>query len=134
MVAEDESDRSAAQARTVGARADRDRQRTPGDHAVTFQLFDPRGAKVVEKRVLSRGGMATNDFALGAGIPGGAYVLRATSELGATLDRAVVVSSYEAPRIKKTLDFLRKSYGPGEEVSAHLVLEKPTGEPALVTW
>jgi hypothetical protein len=100
-----------------------------GDHAVTFQLFDPKGAKVMEKRVLARGGMATNDFTLGEGIPGGPYVLRAISELGATLDRAVVVSSYEAPRIKKTLDFLRKSYGPGDEVTAHLLLEKPTGEP-----
>ena len=73
--------------------------------------------------------MATNDFVLGAGIPGGPYVLRAVSDLGATLDRAVVVSSYEAPRIKKTLDFLRKSYGPGDEVTAHVLLEKPTGEP-----
>ena len=101
----------------------------PGDHAVTFQLFDPRGAKVAEKRVRSRGGMATNDITLGAGLPGGAYVLRTVSDLGDHLDRAVVVSSYEAPRIKKTLDFARKSYGPGDEVTAHLLLEKPTGEP-----
>src|SRR6185312_16800885 len=68
---------------------------TEGDHGVTFQLFDPRGAKVLEKRVLSQGGMATNDFVLGGGIPGGPYVLRAVSDLGVTFDRAVVVSTYE---------------------------------------
>lgn len=102
---------------------------TPGDHGVTFQLFDPKGAKVSEKRVRSQGGMATNDFVLGAGIPGGAYVLRAVSDLGVTHDRAVVVSTYEAPRIKKTVELLRKSYGPGDEVTARIALEKPTGEP-----
>ena len=36
----------------------------PGDHGVTFQLLDARGAKVMEKRVLSTGGVATNDFRL----------------------------------------------------------------------
>jgi hypothetical protein len=101
---------------------------TAGDHGVTFQLFDPKGAKVLEKRVQSRAGMATNDFEIAQGLAGGAYVLRATSDLGDKTERTVVVSAYEAPRIKKTLDFQRKSYSPGDEVTATLKIEKPTGE------
>jgi hypothetical protein len=101
---------------------------TSGDHGVTFQLYDPKGAKVAEKRVQSRAGMATNDFEIAQGLAGGAYVLRATSDLGDKTERTVVVSAYEAPRIKKTLDFQRKSYSPGEEVTATLKIEKPTGE------
>lgn len=98
-----------------------------GEHGVTFQLLDARGAKVAEKRVLCRGGMATNDFILPQGIAGGAFTLRAVSDLGTSEDRALTVSAYEAPRIKKSLEFLRTSYGPGEEVLARVTIESPTG-------
>lgn len=101
----------------------------PGEHGITFQLLDARGAKVAEKRVLCRGGMATNDFALPAGIAGGGFTLRALSDAGAAEDRALTVAAYEAPRIKKTLEFLRTSYGPGEEVLARVTIESPTGGP-----
>ena len=102
---------------------------TPGEHGVTFQLLDARGTKVMEKRVLARGGMATNDFQLPAGISGGGFTLRAISDAGGRQDRAITVAAYEAPRIKKTLDFLKTSYGPGEEVSAKVTIESPTGGP-----
>src|SRR6185369_4485304 len=85
----------------------------PGEHGMTFQLLDARGSKVLEKRVLARGGMATNDFVIPAGIAGGSFTLRATSDAGGGQDRSLTVSAYEAPRIKKTLDFLKTSYGPG---------------------
>jgi alpha-2-macroglobulin-like protein len=100
-----------------------------GEHGITFQLLDARGAKVAEKRVLCRGGMATNDFVLPAGIAGGGFTLRAVSDAGMAEDRAITVSAYEAPRIKKTLEFLRTSYGPGEEVMARVTIESPTGGP-----
>lgn len=103
----------------------------PGEHGVTFQLLDARGTKVMEKRVLARGGMATNDFQLPAGISGGGFTLRAISDAGGQQDRAITVAAYEAPRIKKTLDFLKTSYGPGEEVSAKVTIESPTGGPLL---
>jgi hypothetical protein len=101
----------------------------PGEHGITFQLLDARGGKLLEKRVLARGGMATNDFVIPAGIAGGGFTLRAISDAGAKQDRAITVSAYEAPRIKKTLDFLRTSYGPGEEVTAKVTIESPTGGP-----
>lgn len=99
----------------------------PGEHGITFQLLDARGAKVLEKRVLARGGMATNDFDIPAGIAGGAFTLRALSDAGARQDRSITVSAYEAPRIKKTMEFLKTSYGPGDLVVARLTVESPTG-------
>ncbi len=75
--------------------------------------------------------MATNDFQLPAGISGGGFTLRAVSDAGGTQDRLITVAAYEAPRIKKTLDFLKTSYGPGEEVSAKVTIESPTGGPLL---
>lgn len=102
---------------------------TPGDHGVTFQLIDPRGAKVAEKRVQSRGGMSTNDFILAPSLPGGQYTLRAQSELGITETRDITVSTYEVPRLKKTAEFTRKSYAPGDGVTALINIEKATGEP-----
>ena len=103
----------------------------PGDHGITFQLLDARGGKVLEKRVLARGGLATNDFVIPAGIAGGGFTVRAVSDAGITKDRSITVSAYEAPRIKKTLDFLRTSYSPGEEVTAKVTIEGPTGGPLV---
>jgi hypothetical protein len=99
-----------------------------GEHGVTFQLFDPRGSKVAEKRVLGSGGAAMNDFELSPGLVGGPYVLRMISDLGGSEERPITVSTYELPRVKKTLDFGRKSYSPAEEVTAKIKLESATGE------
>lgn len=103
----------------------------PGEHGITFQLLDARGSKVLEKRVLTRAGLATNDFEIPASIAGGSFTLRALSDGGATQDRSITVSAYEAPRIKKTVDFLKTSYGPGDEVTAKVSIEAPTGGPLL---
>ncbi len=100
----------------------------PGEHGVTFQLLDPRGSRVAEKRVLGAGGAAMNDFELSPGLVGGPYVLRMISDLGGTEERSITVSTYELPRVKKTLDFGRKSYSPAEEVTASVKLESATGE------
>jgi alpha-2-macroglobulin-like protein len=100
----------------------------PGEHGITFQLLDPRGAKIAEKRVLYQSGMATNDFDLQAGIVGGPYTLRAISDAGLTEDRPITVSAYELPRVKKTLELGRKSYAAGEEVTAKILLQSATGE------
>lgn len=103
-------------------------QGTDGDHGITFQLIDPKGAKVAEKRVLCQGGMATNDFTFGAELAGGLYTLRAVSDLGGTVDKTVTLSAYELPRVKKTLEFTRKSYAPGDEVTLQVSLVGASGE------
>ncbi|MCA9515539.1 MAG: hypothetical protein KC635_11390, partial [Myxococcales bacterium] len=92
-------------------------------------LVDPRGVEVARKRIGGVAGRAHNDFELAAGAPGGEYTLRVASLDGARGERKLVVASYQPPRVKKKLEFVRKAYGAGDEVTATLELHAPTGEP-----
>ncbi|MBA3457426.1 MAG: hypothetical protein H0T42_30375, partial [Deltaproteobacteria bacterium] len=94
----------------------------------TFKLISPRGSTVLEKNVLTANGSAANDFVLPAGASGGEYVLRAETDHGTITERKIIVSTYQPPRIKKKLEFLRKAYGPGDTVTATVELHRATGE------
>ena len=96
---------------------------------VTVQLLSPRGAVIASKRVLVQNGVARNDFALDPGIEGGEYTIQLVSPSGAIDTRKIIVNTYEAPRLMKTLELLRKAYGPGDPVSAALEIKRTTGEP-----
>jgi alpha-2-macroglobulin-like protein len=94
----------------------------------TVELLDPKGSSQGKKRLLLKEGVGANDFALSEDAPGGEYTLRFTTDTGASEQRTLLVSSYEAPRLKKNLEFLRKAYGPGAEVSAAINVSRATGE------
>ena len=96
---------------------------------IQYQLVSPKGAVVLRKRVQQQQGVAHNDFLIPEGVQGGEYKLRAISFDGHKEERAVIVSTYEPPRVKKKLEFLRKAYGVGDEVSATIEVKRPTGEP-----
>jgi hypothetical protein len=96
---------------------------------VTMQLLSPRGAIVATKRTLAQNGVARNDFALGADVEGGEYTIKLSSDTGATDTRKIIVNTYEAPRLMKTLELLRKAYGEGDQVSAAIEIKRTTGEP-----
>ncbi len=94
-----------------------------------YALISPKGAAVLRKSVQPQEGMATNDFIIPETVQGGLYQIRVTTQDGKKAERPIVVSTYEAPRIKKKLEFVRKAYGPGDEVSASIKIKRPTGEP-----
>ncbi|MCO4743907.1 MAG: hypothetical protein KC912_03900 [Proteobacteria bacterium] len=96
---------------------------------VTYELVNPRGLVVETKMVPSQGGTATNDFMIDASAPGGLWTLRATLPTGEIDERPFVVSSYQAPRIRKQLDFVREAYGPGDRVEAMVEMLRPSGGP-----
>ena len=95
---------------------------------VTMQLLSPRGAIVATKRVLAQNGVARNDFALGDEIEGGEYTLQLTADAGGTDTKKIIVNTYEAPRLMKTLELLRKAYGEGDQVTAAIEIKRTTGE------
>ncbi len=95
---------------------------------VMMQLLSPRGAIVQTKRVLAQAGVARNDFALPADIEGGEYTIEMHADSGAADRRKVVINTYEAPHVMKTLELLRKGYGAGDPVSAAVELKRTTGE------
>lgn len=94
----------------------------------TVELVSPKGATVLKKKLHVSSGTATNDFELPAEVQGGEYTLRAISGDGQKAERAVIVSAYEPPRLKKKLEFVKKAYGAGDQVSATVELKRPTGE------
>ena len=96
---------------------------------ITMQLVSPRGAVIATKRVLVQGGVARNDFALPPDIEGGEYTLQLTADTGGSDARKVIVNTYEAPRLMKTLELLRKAYGEGDPVTAAIEVKRTTGEP-----
>lgn len=93
---------------------------------VQIQLVSPRGAIVGTKRVLVQGGIAKNDFALDPNIEGGEYTIELL--YGAKDTKKFIVNTYEAPRLMKTLELLRKAYGEGDQVSAAVEIKRTTGE------
>jgi hypothetical protein len=96
---------------------------------ITMQLTSPRGSIVATKRVLAQNGTARNDFKLSDEIEGGEYTLTLAADDGTVETKKLVINTYEAPRLMKTLELLRKAYGEGDSVSAALEVKRTTGEP-----
>jgi hypothetical protein len=95
---------------------------------LTLQLTSPRGAIVAQKRVLAQNGLARNDLALSTEIEGGEYVLNLLADDGTHDSKHLVINSYEAPRLMKTVEFVRKAYGEGDQVAAAIAIKRATGE------
>jgi A-macroglobulin complement component/MG2 domain-containing protein/alpha-2-macroglobulin family protein len=96
---------------------------------LTMQLLSPRGAIAMQKRIQTTDGVAQNDFALAADIEGGEYTIQLTADDGTIDTRKIIVNTYEAPRLMKTLELLRKAYGEGDPVAAAIEVRRATGEP-----
>ncbi|HEX8110044.1 MAG TPA: MG2 domain-containing protein, partial [Kofleriaceae bacterium] len=96
---------------------------------LTLQLVSPRGAVALQKRIQAVAGVAQNDFALDPGLDGGEYTLRLAADDGTADEKRVIVNTYEAPRLQKTLEFVRKAYGAGDAVAAAIEVKRATGEP-----
>ncbi len=92
------------------------------------RLNDARGQRVGEVKVPVVRGVGSADFVLAAGAAGGEYTLTLDGK-GIHDQRTLIVASYEAPRLKKTLELTRKAYGPGDVVTAAFSVARATGEP-----
>ncbi len=93
------------------------------------ELLNPRGAQVAKRKVRENAGAGQTDFALDAGIVGGEYKLKVKTFDGVQEERPLIVSTYDPPKLKLKLEFVRKAYGPGDEVSATIAVKRNTGEP-----
>jgi hypothetical protein len=99
-----------------------------GGTGMTMQLVSPRGSVVATKRIEAKDGVAANDFSLSPDIEGGEYTIQLIADDGTRDDKKIIINTYEAPRLKKSLEFIRKAYGEGDTVSAALELHRATGE------
>ncbi|MEW5851406.1 MAG: MG2 domain-containing protein [Myxococcota bacterium] len=106
----------------------RDLTGSPRNQGMRYELISPKGAVVLNKMVRQERGTSTNDFELPDGVQGGEYLIRVHTMDDQREERPIILSTYEPPRIKKKLEFVRKAYGAGDEVTATLELKRPTGE------
>ncbi|HEX3476888.1 MAG TPA: MG2 domain-containing protein [Kofleriaceae bacterium] len=96
---------------------------------LTVQLVSPRGAIALQQRIQAIAGVAQSDFALDPGLDGGEYTIRLAADDGTSDEKKLIVNTYEAPRLQKTLEFVRKAYGAGDAVAAAIEVRRATGEP-----
>lgn len=94
-----------------------------------LSLVSPRGAVVAQKRVMASDGVAQNDFALAPDLEGGEYTIQLAADDGTVDTKKIIVNTYEAPRLQKTVELTRKAYGAGDSVAAAIEIKRATGEP-----
>jgi hypothetical protein len=76
-------------------------------------------------------GIGAGEFDLNPADPGGEYTLTVREAAGRVPEqqRKFLVQEYELSKLKKELDFTRKSFGPGEEVAAKAKATREDGMP-----
>jgi alpha-2-macroglobulin-like protein len=116
---------------TIWLRADAraDASLTLAPSSAMLRLLDPKGGQVVQAAIAFHTGIGAGDITLPADAVGGEYTLELTTGQGAGIKRPIIVSAYEPPRLKKTLEMLRKAYGPGDTAAAAIEIFRTTGEP-----
>ena len=97
---------------------------------VRFELVNPKGNSEKKIKVIAKGGIATADFQLDEAAPGGLYKLKAYTEWqkndtnNLLFEKEITVQTVILPRLKMSLDFQKKAYGPGDKVMADLELNQ----------
>ena len=94
----------------------------------SLSLVSPRGAVVAQKRVMVTDGVAQNDFQLAADIEGGEYTIQLAADDGTADQKKIIINTYEAPRLQKTVELTKKAYGAGDSVAAAIEIKRATGE------
>jgi alpha-2-macroglobulin-like protein len=101
------------------------------DVPVHFEIHDPAGAVVAGSPcdVTSHRGVAAGEFVIPAELAGGQYTLIARAQDGTFRQqkRTFFVRRYRLPKLKKELEFLRDSYGPGQTVTADFKAQRAEG-------
>lgn len=96
---------------------------------VYVELVNPKGNVEKSVRLIAPKGQAAGEFLLADGAPGGLYTLKAytknqeNEKHNTFFEKKITVQHVVLPRLKMRLDFLKKAYGPGDKVSAELILE-----------
>ncbi len=99
------------------------RDSASGDLSIT----GPRGEKVFNQFVRiqdSTGGAVWN---IPSGLAGGVYTAKVIINNSAPAERKFEIRSYTPPRLRSQIEFFRKGYSPGEEVTATVQVTRAEG-------
>ncbi len=92
-----------------------------------FTVTGPRGDKVFERNSPLQDSTAGILWTIPSGTPGGVYTATTRINGSAPAERKFEVRSYTPPRLRSQIEFFRKGYSPGEEVTATLQVTRAEG-------
>lgn len=101
---------------------------------VHVEFITPKGSVEKHIKLVALNGIAQGDLDL-SGHPGGIYKIKAytewqkNNENSYRFEKDITVQSVVMPRLKMKLDFERKAYGKGDEVTAKLELNTNANQP-----
>ncbi len=100
---------------------------------VHVELLSPSGKAVFNRKLVALEGSAKGDFRLDKNLPGGVYTLKAYTNwqrnFNDYFEKKIQIQQPVIPKLAMQLDFERKAYGPGEEVTAKLQVNTPDNQP-----
>ncbi len=106
-----------------------DRKPAPGRVLTSFEIRSARGEIVAQGRSLADGGVAPFGWEIPHGLSGGMFTLLAKFPSDGFPDAETTfdVRAYRVPRLRTDLQFLKKAFGPGDEVTAVLGATRAEG-------
>ncbi|HEY4798547.1 MAG TPA: MG2 domain-containing protein, partial [Bacteroidia bacterium] len=100
---------------------------------LNVEFINPKGSVEKTIRLIAKNGKATGDFSLDQEAPGGLYKVKAYTNWqkndSSSFEKELTVQDVVLPALKMKLDFDRKAFGAGDEVSAKIKLETNENKP-----
>jgi hypothetical protein len=100
---------------------------------LNVEFINPKGSVEKTIRLIAKNGKASGDFSLDELAPGGLYKVKAYTNWqkndSSYFEKDLTVQDVVLPALKMKLDFDRKAFGAGEEVSALIKLETNENKP-----
>jgi hypothetical protein len=96
---------------------------------IYVELLNPKGSIEKEIKLISKKGLANGDFILDDNAPGGIYKIKAYTNWQKNetpiplFEKEIHVQAVVLPKLKMKLDYDRKAFGAGDEVSATAILQ-----------
>ncbi len=103
--------------------------RTPikGEFHAAARVTNSRGALVMQTTFLVKDASGGGAWTIPANLSGGEYTLSVTTPGYAPSERKFDIRAYRAPRLKTQMEFLRKGYGPGDQVNVVATARRAEG-------
>src|ERR1035437_2769456 len=102
---------------------------------VHVDLISPKGTTEKTIIIIAKNGVAQGDFSLGAEALGGIYKIKAYTNWQKNdgdkcgFEKELQVQDIVLPNLKMKLDFVKKAYGPGDEVEAKIEINTNENKP-----
>ena len=97
-------------------------------HGFRWRLLGPQENEVASGMFQYENSVGADVWSIPKDLAGGIYTLKVWGNDGAPAERTFEVRNYRAPRIRTQIDFLKRGYLPGEEITAVIRFQRAEGE------